>query len=240
MRMYSATGQSRWPLVIAAIVVVAIVGGGIAWALTRAPSDTSKAAPSASPPASLVPTTGGGSGAGDDEDAAPPSGCLGGQERDAAMVLSAQKAAGHSTYGAVELATAFYRWFWEYPYPSDSEAAEVGSAIVSKSAPSSFRDLVKAIHNAGDDPTNGVVSPGVDFHLSTTNGLWMVSEKSTPDRVEVSVVAGYVIDGELSATKSNATGFVMQWEDGAWHVQTGLVVDKEKLTAGGTGFTGGC
>ena len=155
------------------------------------------------------------------------------------MVLTAQAEAKHSTYGAVEVATAFYRFVWQGPYPAAADAATVSDATMSAGTPESYRDLAGTYASTAD-LTNGEVEPGVPFHLSTTNGLWLVGQDSTADRVTVNIAAGYVVNGELSPTKATAQAFVMVWEDGAWHVAEGEQPDAEKLSAGGNRYTGGC
>jgi hypothetical protein len=242
MRMYSASGRSRWPYVIGAAVVVLAVGGGFAYANTRGDStptaiNTTTSAPTTAP--TSIPT-GGTSGSGDNEDDVAPTGCLGEQDRDAAMVLAAQKAAKHSAYGAVEVATAFYRWIWQYPFPGAAEATAVSKNLMASSAPSSFKDLAGSLASAGDDPTQGVVSAGTAFHMSTTNGVWRVTEGKNANEVNVTFIAGYVIDGALSPTKVGVGGYVMDWENGAWRISSGITPDQTQLTNGGTRYTGGC
>lgn len=240
MRMYSASGRSRWPYVIGAAVVVVAVGGGIVYATHR--GDNTPTAISTSSAPAAVPTsipTGGDSGSGDNEDDAAPTGCLGGQDRDPAMVLAAQRAAHHTTYGAVEVATAFYRWLWQSPYPSQADAKAVSAAVMSASAPPAFAN-VAAQYESIKDPTGGIVPDGTPFHVSTTNGIWQVSESSTPDRVSVNLATGYVINGALSPTRVAVAGYTMVWEKGAWHIASGINVDQTKLANGGTRYTGGC
>ena len=240
MRMHTATGRSRWPFVIVGGVAAVALIGGVAFAATR-PGDEPVAAPSTSTPATpTAPVTGGSSGAGDDEDDVAPTGCLGGQDRNAAMVVAAQGEAKHTTYGAVEVATSFYRFLWQYPYPSAADSKAVSNAIMAADTPAAFADIAGGYAAAGDNPTQGVVPAGTDFHISSTNGLWGVSEGSTPDRVEVSLAAGYVIDGALSPSKVAVNGFIMVWEDDAWHIEQGLTIDQDRLAAGGTRYTGGC
>ena len=103
-------------LLIGAVIVVAIV---IAY-VTGRNSGTTPAGPTSAPVATVTATASGGT----DTDAAP-TGCLGGEARTNAMLLSAQKAAQHSTYGAVEVATAFYRWSYRYPVPSTADIKAV-------------------------------------------------------------------------------------------------------------------
>jgi hypothetical protein len=241
MRMYSASGRSRWPYVIGAAVVVLAVGGGIAYANNRGDSTPTAISTRTSTP-TTAPTsipTGGDSGSGDNDDDAAPTGCLGGQDRDPAMVLAAQRAGKHTTYGAVEVATAFYRWLWQYPYPSQSEAKQVSAAVMSSSAPASFAD-VAAQYASVKNPTGGIVPDGKAFHVSTTNGIWQVGENSTSNRVSVNLAAGYVIDGALSPTQVAVAGYTMVWENGSWRIAAGINVDQTKLANGGTHYTGGC
>jgi len=245
MRMYTKSGRSRWPLVIGAAVVVIAVGGGIAYTSTRqevapAAAPTSAAPTSTPTTTATAPSDGGTSGAGDGNAGAPPTGCLGGQDRDAAMVLAAQTAAPHSAYGAVEAATAFYRFLWQYPYPSSRDIASVSSSVIASTASKSWKDIAGSYAAAGNNPTQGTITAGVSFHVSTTNGLWRVSEDSTSDRVTVEVAVGYVVDGALSSTKVAGIGLVMVWENNAWHVESGTVIDQAKLAAGGNRFTAGC
>lgn len=243
MRMHTASGRSRWPYVIGAIIVLLGLIGGIAYVTTRPGGEPDAATPSSAPVATPSPSpsgSGGSSGAGDGQEGEAPTGCLGGPDRDAAMVVAAQQEAPHTGFGAVEVATAFYRFLWQYPYPSQADIDEVGATIFSEGTPESFADISGGYASAGDNPTQDYVPAGTEFQLSTTNGLWVVSEGSAGDRVEVSLGAGYVIDGALSPTRSAVNGFVMVWENDAWHVDVGLTVDQDRLAAGGTRFTRGC
>ena len=237
MRMYTKAGRSRWPHVIGAAVVVVAVAGGIAYSAAQPggePTAVASSTPSASAP------SGGSSGAGDDEEGVAPTGCLGGQDRNAEMVLAAQSAAKQTTYGAIEVATSFYRFYWQYPYAPADQLAEVSSAVIGSNAPDSFKQLSTSFDAVGDNPTQGKISAGTPFHMSTTNGLWHVSEESTADRIIVSLAAGYVIDGALSPTEAGVAGFVMVWDQDAWHIETGISPDQNLLAAGGTRYTGGC
>lgn len=241
MRMYSASGRSRWPVVIGAAIVIVAVGGGIVYATNRGdnrPTATITTSAPAAAPTSIP--TGGTSGSGDNEDDVAPTGCLGGQDRDAAMVLAAQKAAKHSTYGAAEVATSFYRWIWQYPFAKQTDATAVSKSLISDSAPASFKNLAGSLAAAGDNPTQGVVPAGTAFHMSTTNGVWRVTEGKSANEVNVTFIAGYVIDGALSPTKVGVGGYVMVWENGAWRISEGITPDQTQLANGGTRYTGGC
>ncbi|WP_236628850.1 hypothetical protein [Cryobacterium roopkundense] len=238
--MVTASGRSRWPHVIGAAILVIAISGGIAYTVTR-PDSKSNAAPTSSTPTPTAAASGGSSGSGDDEDDVAPTGCLGGPDRTAAMVLAAKAEAKHTTFGAVEVATAFYRWGWQYPHPVSADADAVSAGIMASTANASFRDLSSAYEGFAEaDMTSGQVPASTPFHLSTTNGLWMVSEGSTADKVEVNLAVGYVINGELSPTKAAVISLTMVWEEGAWHLESGGTPDQAKLSNGGTRYTGGC
>lgn len=240
MRMVTASGRSRWPYVIGAVILVAAIGGGIAYSVTR-PDPEPIAGPTSSTPTPTPTAPSGSSGSGDDEDDVAPTGCLGGLDRTPTMVLAAQADATHTTYGAVEVATAFYRWSWQYPHPAAADADAVSAGIMSSTANDSFRDLASSyVALADTDMTSGQIPANTPFHLSTTNGLWMVSEGSTADKVEVNLAEGYVVNGELSPTKGAVISLTMLWEDGAWHLESGGTPDQTQLANGGTRYTGGC
>lgn len=242
MRMYDKAGRSRWPYVIGAAVVIVAVAGGIVYTSTRPPS-TPNAGTSGTPtssPSASTPAPSGSSGAGDGEDDVAPTGCLGGLDRNAAMVLAAQKSAKHTTSGAVEVAAAFYRFLWQYPYPPAQDVDTVGSSVIAGTATHAWKDIAAGYAAAGDNPTQGYLSAATPFHVSTTNGLWRVAETSTADRVNVETAVGYVVDGELSPTKVAGIGLVVVWQDDSWHVESGSQIDQAKLAAGGNRYTAGC
>ncbi|TFD02723.1 hypothetical protein E3T28_04865 [Cryobacterium sinapicolor] len=237
MRMVTASGRSRWPIIIGATALVVAIGGGIAYTANR-PAPTPGAAPSTAT-ATPTPTPTGSTGAAGAGDDVAPTGCLGGQDRNVNMVLAAQADAKHTTYGAVETATAFYRFIWQYPYPSAEDANTITNEVMTANTPASYADLA-GTYASTEDLTTGDLEPGTPFHLSTTNGLWLVAQDSTADRVTVNIAAGYVVNGELSPTKVTAQAFVMVWEGDAWHVEKGEQPDAEKLGAGGNRYTRGC
>jgi hypothetical protein len=238
-RMYSATGRSRWPYVAAGLLSVMALGGGVAVALTTQDApDLSAVAESPTAAPTLTPAAPG-TGVGDNEDVAPPTGCLGGLDRDAAMVLAAQKEASHTPYGAVEVATAFYRFVWQSPVPSTEDLDSVSRSLMAKDANLTFRDLAGSYADVPDF-TGGVVTAGRPFHLSTTNGIWLIDSDATGDRVTVDVATGYVIDGALSPSKVAAIGMTMVWEQGAWRLLEGAQIDQAKVANGGIRYTGGC
>ncbi|WP_368499896.1 hypothetical protein [Herbiconiux sp. A18JL235] len=168
-----------------------------------------------------------------------PTGCLGGPSRDAVMLLAAQAAAPHTTNGAVEVAAAMVRWTFRYPGPGRDEANQVADAVIAPTATPGFSDLAAAAA-ANPNPSQGVVPDGTPFYLSTVPGVWHV-ESAEPDRVEVSVGSGYVIDGELSPQLRSASTFTLVWQEGAWKLESGSFTrTTQDLYAIGTTFTGGC
>lgn len=205
-------------VLVGAVVVVLIVTNGSARTTGPTNSPTTTSSPSA--------------------DAAP-TGCLGGRGRDAAMLLAAQKAAPHTTSGAVELATAMVRWSFRYPGTSIEDAQTISDAIISSTASASFKDLAGT---AAQNPntSGGAVPDGTPFYLSTANGVWHV-ESSSADAVAVSIGAVYVVNGAVSPQLRSSTTFSLVWERGAWRVKSGSI-DRttEDLFRIGEAFTGGC
>ena len=241
MRMYSASGRSRWPIVIGAAVVVVAVGGGIVYATNRGDNTpTAIYAPAAPPLPCLRRFRLGATPAAATTKTTPHRrAASAGKTGTQLWCWRRRRAAHHTTYGAVEVATAFYRWLWQSPYPSQADAKAVSAAIMSASAPPAFAN-VAAQYASVKNPTGGIVPDGTPFHVSTTNGIWQVSESSTRDRVGVNLAAGYVINGALSPTQVAVAGYTMVWEKGAWHIAAGINVDQTKLANGGTRYTGGC
>lgn len=217
-------------LLVGAVLIVAIVVAFVAGRSTSTPS----AAPTSETPTHLsrgAPTTG-------SSDAAP-TGCLGGPGRDVSMLLNAQAAAPHSSFGAVEVAAAFLRWAYRYPYPTDAQADQVASRLVSSRASSSFRDIAASFRSA-KDITGGQVARGTSFYLSTATGSWVVQGGQSASRVTVDLTAAYVVDGQLSSTKSAAVSATVVWESGGWRLLSEQAPDTGLLSAGGTQFTAGC
>ena len=242
MRMRSeVTGLSRWPWVIGGTAVLVI--GGVVLYSQAMPTNPPAPPPAPAPASSVTPApqaSAAASGAGDDDPGVAPTGCLGGLDRNAAMVLTAQKQAPHTTYGAVEVAAAFHRWLWQYPDPGVDDITAVSTNVISTDASPAWKDIASEYAAAGNDPTHGVVSAGTPFHISTTNGLWAVGADSSADQVKVNLAAGYVVDGALSPTKVAGIALVMKWSNGAWHVFSGNLIDQALLAQGGIRYTGGC
>jgi hypothetical protein len=200
--------RSRWAIgalivvVVAAVVVIAVR----VYSSDSAPEGAGGADPSASEsPAPVEPS------------AAAVTGCLGGEQRDAAMVRAAQDSAEQSEVGAVEVSAAFVRWLNQYPYPADAE--QVQQTALSAEAPT--RDLV-AFFDAQPDLSGGLVPEEEPYWLSTVSGVYFV-ESADPDVVTASIGTALVRDGELSPSlKSEGTRTT------------------ENLFAIGTPFSGGC
>ncbi|KFF58638.1 hypothetical protein JF66_17105, partial [Cryobacterium sp. MLB-32] len=113
---------------------------------------------------------------------------MGGETRDANMVLSAQKAAAHTTNGGVEFAASFVRWIQRYPYPSSGEADTVGSNALARE---SFTNDLAAYIAAEPDLSGGIVAPGETYYMSTIPGVWLL-ESGSNDRVEVTIGTAFV------------------------------------------------
>lgn len=210
-------------VVIAAIVIAYVAGRSTSTpraALTSAPAQSSAAVSSSAAP-----------------DAAP-TGCLGGQPRSDAMVLNAQSLAPKSTFGAVEVAAAFYRWTYRFPVPTSADIKGIGPAFVPAQAAASEASL-RSGYAQNPNPSMGAVPDGMSFYLSTVTGKW-IAGSGTDGALRVGIEASYVVRGAISATKTATASFDMKWVDGRWRVAGLAKGDPPKLTAGGTTFTAGC
>ena len=218
--------RNRWIWIVGIVAVVVIAIGVILATTLNHPTATPT--PTASTPARTAKPT----------DTAP-TGCLGGNARDANMLLAAQKAAPHTANGAVEVAAAMARWTFRYPSPSTDEANQVSSSIISSQATSEFRDLAAAIQN-NPNPSGGAVPDGTTFYLSLAPGVFYI-ESTAADAVTVSLGGGYVVNGALSPQLRSSTTFALVWEDGGWRIKSGSITrTTEELFRIGTSFTGGC
>lgn len=219
-----------WILIAAVIVIaLAITGAIIAGALHAAQNNpTTAPSTSSSPEPSTSATTD-----------AEPTGCLGGQNRDADMLLAAQSDAPHTSNGAVEMTAAIVRWMYRAPVPASNEIASVEGELFSNQANPQFRDLTSA-YETSPNPSGGIVEEGRAFYISTIPGVWHL-ESYTDDTATVSVGGGYVIDGELSPQLRSSTTFELAWERGAWRLVKGESPrPTQELFSLGTTFTGGC
>lgn len=224
MRAEARPPQRKWPWMVAGAVVVALViTGGVLYVNRPAAAPTEfTAAPS--PPPSTAPI---------DVD---PTGCLGGDGRDAAMVLAAQAEAPHTSNGAVEFATAFMRWGFQYPVPDEAQVDQVAEHVLSADSPYDIRGSY-----ANSPNTSGSLVPnGTPFFLSTLPGTWNLESYSDEEAV-VTIGTGIVIDGELHPTFRLAKTFTLVWEGSRWMFEsTSLERTTEELFSIGTAFAGGC
>lgn len=217
-------------LIGGAVIIAAIV---VAYVAGRGSNEPPVAVQSTSRATTSVSDGGGGSLG------SAPTGCLGGGMRTSDMVVSAQKVAQHSTYGAVEVATAFYRWSYRFPVPSPAEIKAVGSIFVPGEETKAQQSLT-ADYARNPDPSGNVIKKGTPFYLSTVSGRWLAQPAIADKDVVVDIEASFVIDGALSATRTTTEAFRMRWAEGAWRVAAVARADPAKLAAGGTTFTAGC
>lgn len=209
--------------ILIGLALLALIAVGISVALPH-PS------PTASPTTSVSPTATSDSS---------PNGCLGGSNRDNAMLLAAQKAAEHSVVGATEFAAAVARWTLRHPTPTVDEANTAAGVIISSTATPEFKDLGSAVET-NQNPSGGAVADGIDFYVSTTPGVWYV-DTSSADKVTVSIGTGYVIDGAVSPQLRSSTTYTLVWEAGVWRLQSAaLKHTTEELFRIGTPFNEGC
>ena len=165
-----------------------------------------------------------------------PTGCLGGDTRDAAMVLAAQEAAARTRNGAVEFATSYVRWLTRYPVPSAAEAEAIQTAAV---VDGGIYDLIGSL-KAEPNLSGALVPNGEEFYVSTVPGVWNL-ESYAGDTAEVSVGVGVVINGELHPQFRISTMLTLAWEGDAWRVDhANQARTTEELFSIGTGYTGGC
>lgn len=224
MRAEARPPRRKWPWIVAGAAVAALVVAGGVWYVNRpgdAPTEPT-AAPSASPSTSPV-----------DVD---PTGCLGGDGRDAAMVLAAQTDAPHTSNGAVDFAASFVRWVGQYPVPNQDEAKQLQAAVI---APTSTYDLPTFL--AGEpNLSGGLVPNGTDFYMSTVPGVWNLESYSDNEAV-VSVGTGLVIEGALHPTFRTSAMYKLSWGKDGWMVEAAMQPrPTEQLFPMGTGFTEGC
>lgn len=216
-------------LIVGAVIIAAIVIAYVAGRNTSTPS----AAPTSAPVQSSA------SASSNSASDPAPTGCLGGQQRNVATLLAAQHEAPHTTFGAVEVATAFFRWTYRYPVPSASDISRASDIFVPDASASAQLSL-RADYARNPNPSGGQVPDGTSFYLSTVGGKW-IAQVGTPGGEEiVSLQAPFVVDGAISATKSTTESFKMTWVRGAWRVAGVAKADPTKLSAGGTVFTAGC
>lgn len=221
--------RARWPWILGAIVAVIVV---IAVVLGVTAALRQSAAPSPTPTRTVTPTRT------STPDAAP-TGCLGGSNRDNAMLLSAQKAAPHTTNGAADFAAATARWILRHPTATVDEANQVAGDIIASDASPQFKDLGTAV-SQNQNPSGGAVADGTDFYVTTTPGVYYV-DSASGDKVTVSIGTGYVINGAVNPQLRTSSTYVLEWQRGAWRIQSASIAHTtEDLFKIGTPFTEGC
>jgi hypothetical protein len=226
MRAEAQPPRRRWPWVIGgAFLMIVIVVVVVALRANRAEVP----APTATTPSTTATTE-------PTFDAAP-TGCLGGPIRDAAMILTAQEEAPHTSAGAVEVAASFIRWLNQYPYPTSADAELVAESAIASSAPT--KDLV-GFFETQPNLSGGLVPDYTPYFLSTVPGVYHV-ESSSNDTVEVTVGTALVLEGELSPTLKGSITVTVDWEDGGWKfVSSEGTRTTQDLFAIGQPFTDGC
>lgn len=223
MRAQATRPRRTWPWILLAVIVLSAIIAVLTVTVWNPGGTTPTAAPTET--RSSTPA----------QDAEP-TGCLGGDQRDAAMVLAAQASAPHTSNGAVEFTTAFVRWIQRFPYPSASEAEQLQSVL----ADDSFTDDLAAYLAGEPDLSGGIVEPGTDYYMNTVPGVWNL-ESVADDNITVSIGSGFVIDGELSSTLRSSITITTQWDGTHWTIAgaDGTRTPAE-LYEIGTPFTGGC
>src|SRR5206468_3775183 len=142
-------------LLVGALVIAAIVVAYVTGRNTSMPS----AAPTSAPGRSNATPT---SSAADD---AAPTGCLGGRSRNHTTVLAAPRLSPQSTFGAVEVAAAFYRRTYRFPVPTSVEIKGIEPVFVPSRAAESEASL-RSGYRQNPNPSTGTVADGTPFYLS--------------------------------------------------------------------------
>ena len=225
MRAQAKRPRRVWPwiaigaaLVVATVIAIAVIGNN----------------PARAPLATATPTKTSGTAA---PQSAEPTGCLGGRERNAKMVLAARSAAPHTSNGAIEVATSFVRWLNQYPYPTAGDITEVQGAAISARAQT--KDI-GAFFATNPNLSGGLVADNTPYFLSTVPGVYHL-ESTAPDEVTASIGTALVVDGALSSTMKGAIAVTVRWEDGGWKfVSSKGTRTTQELYSIGQPFTSGC
>ena len=226
MRAEAQRPRRIWPwlvgvasIVIALLIVIVVTSQRP----TGPPASSPTSSPAQSPSAS-----------GNDVE---PTGCLGGQSRDANMVLAAGTSAPHTSNGAIEVATAFVRWLNQYPYPTAADIAAVEKVALSGSAPT--KDI-GAFFDSKPNLSGGLVPDQSPYYLSTVPGVFHLESAAT-DEVTASIGSALVVDGALSPTLKGSITVTVAWESGGWKfVSSEGTRTTEDLYSIGLPFTAGC
>jgi hypothetical protein len=225
------TARRTWPWIVGAAILIGalIIAGAVYFGSQRGtatptPDPTTPAATSTATP-STIPVD------------AEPTGCLGGEARDAAMVLAAQKAAPHTSSGGVEYAAAFVRWLHQFPYPSSEDADAVAASGLAADVPT--KDLREFFAN-NPNVSGGLVPDATEYYLSTIPGVWHI-ESSSNDEVVATIGTGLVVQGAMSPTLKGSITVTVRWENGEWKfAKSEGTRTTEDLFSIGEPFTSGC
>jgi hypothetical protein len=168
---------------------------------------------------------------------AEPTGCLGGETRDAAMVLAAQQAAPHTSTGGVEVAAAFVRWLIQFPYPSAADADKVAATGLAADAPTKN---LSEFFVTSPNLSGGLVPDSTEYYLSTIPGVWHI-ESASNDEVVATIGTGLVEQGALSPQLKGSLTVTVHWENDGWKfVKSDGTRTTEDLFSIGAPFTSGC
>ncbi|WP_165068683.1 hypothetical protein [Marisediminicola senii] len=224
----TTTRRRRTITAIAGLVVVAALIAAALFFANRSPAE----APEPTPTSTSTPTP----SATIEPDAAP-TGCLGGEERDAAMVLAAQEQAPQTSNGAIEVATAFVRWLNRFPYPTEEDAALVQQSGLAAAAPTT--DLT-GFFASNPNLSGGLVADGVSYFLSTVTGVYHL-ESASPTLVTASVGTAIAEEGAISPSLKGSITVTVAWEEDRWKfVSSEGTRTTEDLFAIGRPYTSGC
>lgn len=155
------------------------------------------------------------------------------------MLLDAQATATHTSFGAVEVAAAFFRWTYQFPHPTSAEIQAAREVFAPSGAAAAERNL-KAEYERNPNPSNGAVPRDNVFHLTTVGARWLVQDGAIEGQQRVSILAPFVINDSVSPTKTASEAFDMQLISGRWRVISLAESNPSQLAAGGTAFTAGC
>jgi hypothetical protein len=181
-------------------------------------------------PASTVPPTN------TPTDIAQPTGCLGGSNRDADMLLTTQAQAPHTSNGAVDFAAALARWSHRFPVPSTEESERVQAAAIASEAGYDLRKVYASNPNA----SGGLVPDGTPFYISTVLGVWHLEEYSG-NTARVSIGTGIVVNGEMHTSFRLSTMYELKWAEVGWQIVAAVPPrPTEELFELGIAFTAGC
>ncbi|WP_104177389.1 hypothetical protein [Cryobacterium sp. Y50] len=223
--------RRTWPWIVgAAILIGALIIAGAVYYGSQAGTATPTAEPttpvaSSTPSPSTTPVD------------AEPTGCLGGEARDAAMVLAAQKAAPQTSSGGVEVAAAFVRWLIQFPYPPTADADEVAATALAADAPTKN---LSEFFATNPNLSGGLVADSTEYYLSTIPGVWHI-ESASNDQVIATIGTALVEEGAMSPQLKGSLTVTVRWEDGEWKfVRTEGTRTTEDLFSIGEPFTNGC